>query len=257
MHGDPRDPSGVNPSPSAGWQTRALWRKTCALAAKDGGVDKYENAVYGILSGYLPSTLAVCDNWNDCIFAHYNSYLLTHFDKTVKQEYADRIPPAPGQEHGGFSFKTSAGHRPYSAIQLIERMKRTEPTAKQGTSLIKMLQGSIIAKSFDDFVSIWMFAHIFFNFKLIPWHITISNERDKRIKAGFAIIQCIMCIGEFMVSVPLIHSLEVSSGMECVCAQDVVAVNTAEKHCCTVGEISKHVTVTPDIDAILDSVADL
>lgn len=152
MRGDPRDPSSVNPNPSAGWQTRALWRKTCALAAKDGGVDKYENAVYGILSGYLPSTLPVCGTWNDCLFAHYNSYLLTHFDKYLKQEFADRIPPALVQQHGAFGFKTSAGHRPYSAIQLIERMKRTEPTAKQGTSLLKMLQGSIIAKSFDDFV---------------------------------------------------------------------------------------------------------
>lgn len=152
MRGDPRDPSSLNPNPSAGWQTRALWRKTCALAAKDGGVDKYENAVYGVLSGYLPSTLPVCGTWNDCLFAHYNSYLLTHFDKYLKQEFADRIPPALVQQHGAFGFKTSAGHRPYSAIQLIERMKRTEPTAKQGTSLLKMLQGSIIAKSFDDFV---------------------------------------------------------------------------------------------------------
>ena len=31
-------------------------------------------------------------------------------------------------------------------------MKRTEPTAKQGTNILKMLQGSIVAKSFDDFV---------------------------------------------------------------------------------------------------------
>ncbi|XP_054810920.1 uncharacterized protein LOC129312375 [Prosopis cineraria] len=50
---------------------------------------------------------------------------------------------------------------------------------------------------------------------------------------------------------------DISSGMDCVFAQDVVAVNTTEKHCCTVGEISKHVTITPDIDAIIESVADL
>ena len=92
MRGDPRDPSSANPNPSAGWQTRALWRKTCALAAKDGGVDKYENAVYGIVSGYLPSTLAVCGTWNDCLFAHYNSYLLTHFDKYLKQEFRRPYP---------------------------------------------------------------------------------------------------------------------------------------------------------------------
>ncbi|CAJ1940486.1 unnamed protein product [Sphenostylis stenocarpa] len=42
---------------------------------------------------------------------------------------------------------------------------------------------------------------------------------------------------------------DVSSGMNCTFSQDVVAINKAEKTCCTIGEISKHVTVTPDIDA--------
>ncbi|KAF7837917.1 DNA-directed RNA polymerase III subunit RPC4 [Senna tora] len=50
---------------------------------------------------------------------------------------------------------------------------------------------------------------------------------------------------------------DVSSGMDCGFSQDVVAMNTAEKQCCTIGEISKHVTITPDVDAILDSVDDL
>ncbi|XP_020228652.1 uncharacterized protein LOC109809688 [Cajanus cajan] len=50
---------------------------------------------------------------------------------------------------------------------------------------------------------------------------------------------------------------DVSAGMNCVFAQDVVAINSAQKHCCTIGEISKHVTVTPDIDAIIDDLPDL
>ncbi|RDX86711.1 DNA-directed RNA polymerase III subunit RPC4, partial [Mucuna pruriens] len=50
---------------------------------------------------------------------------------------------------------------------------------------------------------------------------------------------------------------DVSPGMTCAFAQDVVAINTAQKHCCTIGEISKHVVITPDIDAILDNLSDL
>ncbi|TKY54428.1 DNA-directed RNA polymerase III subunit RPC4 [Spatholobus suberectus] len=49
---------------------------------------------------------------------------------------------------------------------------------------------------------------------------------------------------------------DVSSGMNCVFAQDVVSINTAQKHCCTIGEISKHVTITPDVDAIVDNLSD-
>jgi DNA-directed RNA polymerase III subunit RPC4 len=36
--------------------------------------------------------------------------------------------------------------------------------------------------------------------------------------------------------------------------QEVAAMNTREKHCCTFGEISKRAVVTPDIDYLLGSV---
>ncbi|XP_062149048.1 uncharacterized protein LOC133857735 [Alnus glutinosa] len=50
---------------------------------------------------------------------------------------------------------------------------------------------------------------------------------------------------------------DVSPGMDCVFGEDVVAINTEEKHCCIVGELNKHATVTPDIDSILNSMSDL
>ncbi|WJX19278.1 hypothetical protein P8452_08991 [Trifolium repens] len=50
---------------------------------------------------------------------------------------------------------------------------------------------------------------------------------------------------------------DVSSGMNCIFSQELVAMNAAEKHCCTIGEISKLATVTPDIDAALDCLSDL
>uniref|UniRef100_A0A2P2QAS6 Uncharacterized protein n=1 Tax=Rhizophora mucronata TaxID=61149 RepID=A0A2P2QAS6_RHIMU len=45
--------------------------------------------------------------------------------------------------------------------------------------------------------------------------------------------------------------------MDCAFAQDVVAINTAEKHCCVVAEIDKRATVAPDVDAILSGISDL
>ncbi|XP_061361746.1 uncharacterized protein LOC133305518 [Gastrolobium bilobum] len=50
---------------------------------------------------------------------------------------------------------------------------------------------------------------------------------------------------------------DVSSGLNCSFAEDLVAINTAQKHCSSIGEISKHATLTPDIDAIIGSLADL
>ncbi|KAK7263858.1 hypothetical protein RJT34_31455 [Clitoria ternatea] len=43
---------------------------------------------------------------------------------------------------------------------------------------------------------------------------------------------------------------DVSPGTNCICAQNIVAVNTAEKHCCDLGEVSKRVVLSPDVDSI-------
>ncbi|XVE70697.1 hypothetical protein DITRI_Ditri10aG0091500 [Diplodiscus trichospermus] len=50
---------------------------------------------------------------------------------------------------------------------------------------------------------------------------------------------------------------DVTPGMNCVFAQDVVAVNTAEKQCCVVGELNKRVVLTPDVDSVLNRLDDL
>ncbi|KAL5216087.1 hypothetical protein ABZP36_007488 [Zizania latifolia] len=46
---------------------------------------------------------------------------------------------------------------------------------------------------------------------------------------------------------------DVSPGSNCMFVQEVAAINTREKHCCTLGEISKRAIVTPDIEHLLDS----
>ncbi|XP_017220995.1 uncharacterized protein LOC108197800 [Daucus carota subsp. sativus] len=50
---------------------------------------------------------------------------------------------------------------------------------------------------------------------------------------------------------------DVSAGLNNVFAQDAVAINTEEKHCCVVGELNKRAIVSPDLDSILDNISDL
>ncbi|CAL5401557.1 unnamed protein product [Camellia sinensis] len=50
---------------------------------------------------------------------------------------------------------------------------------------------------------------------------------------------------------------DVSAGSNSEFAQDVVAINTEEKHCCVVGELSQRAVITPDVDSILNSISDL
>lgn len=50
---------------------------------------------------------------------------------------------------------------------------------------------------------------------------------------------------------------DVSPGSDCIFAQDVVAINTVEKHCCSLGEVEKRIVLTPDVESILNSVINL
>ncbi|KAL3747135.1 hypothetical protein ACJRO7_015985 [Eucalyptus globulus] len=52
-------------------------------------------------------------------------------------------------------------------------------------------------------------------------------------------------------------AVKVSSGLDCVFAQDVVAVNRTEKHFCVVGELNKRAILTPDVDSVLESMSEL
>nr|DAD47729.1 TPA_asm: hypothetical protein HUJ06_017666 [Nelumbo nucifera] len=44
---------------------------------------------------------------------------------------------------------------------------------------------------------------------------------------------------------------DVSSGSDCIFAQDVVAINTEDRHCCVIGELYKRAIITPDFDSLL------
>ncbi|CDP04591.1 unnamed protein product [Coffea canephora] len=50
---------------------------------------------------------------------------------------------------------------------------------------------------------------------------------------------------------------DVSVGLDCAFAQDVVAVNIEERHCCTLGELNKRVLITPNMGSMLDGMANL
>ncbi|KAH6818357.1 hypothetical protein C2S51_001960 [Perilla frutescens var. frutescens] len=50
---------------------------------------------------------------------------------------------------------------------------------------------------------------------------------------------------------------DVSAGLNCLFAQDVVAVNAEMKYCCNLGELSKRAVATPDIDGMLEAMSEL
>ncbi|KAL9608673.1 MAG: hypothetical protein Q9167_006508 [Letrouitia subvulpina] len=169
MRGDPRQYFSTiskrddNSSLTTGWQSRVLWRKTCALngrkrkadIAQSGieqrnSLDDYEAAVYGILGGHLPSVQRVCGSWNDYLFAHYNSYLVSSFDRYIASTFPERLPAGITDKDGIFHSVTGCG-RTQSSKKLVEKLKTIKRIAKSAKQPFKMLQGSLVGQTFGDF----------------------------------------------------------------------------------------------------------
>ena len=159
VRGDPRSsaiqsrPHGVQEVSEAGWQSRILWRRMCAVAAREGGINEYEKAVYGVLSGDLASVEKVCRGWDDYLFAHYNSYLLRQFDHYLQLKFPERLPTGPLRSLVVSEPATDRGRSFPSGSEIVERIKRLGSTSEQQAKQpLKALQGSLIAKSFSGFV---------------------------------------------------------------------------------------------------------
>uniref|UniRef100_A0A674PQ68 Nuclear pore complex protein n=1 Tax=Takifugu rubripes TaxID=31033 RepID=A0A674PQ68_TAKRU len=50
---------------------RAIWKICCWRMAEEEQLNRYERAIYASLSGNLKPILAVCETWEDCVWAHF------------------------------------------------------------------------------------------------------------------------------------------------------------------------------------------
>ena len=158
MRGDPscegtkKGTDASNSLFSVGWQSRTLWRASCASTAQSIKSDHHEAAVYGSLGGYLPAMLRVCNTLDDFLFAHFTSYLLRSFDDYILSKFSDRLPQTvvggetPVDTIGALSLPSSS--------QIVETLREVDMLKEESRQPLKLLQGSLISKSFENFAYI-------------------------------------------------------------------------------------------------------
>ncbi|MCJ1434031.1 Nucleoporin nup84 [Xylographa pallens] len=129
------------------WQSRILWRRICVKAAKLGGIDEYERAVYGVLGGDLSSVEKVARGCDDFLFAHYNSSLLRSFDNFVEK----RLSSTDGFIRP-LVLTTSSSVPELSSTQVVDKMLRTQSCETEAKNPLKLLQASLISKRFGVFI---------------------------------------------------------------------------------------------------------
>ncbi|XP_068162736.1 nuclear pore complex protein Nup107 isoform X2 [Antennarius striatus] len=72
LYHDPNMTSGsAELQPVEGNPQRAVWKACCWRMAEEEQLNRYERAIYASLSGNLRPLLAVCESWQDCVWAHF------------------------------------------------------------------------------------------------------------------------------------------------------------------------------------------
>ncbi|KAI9827544.1 MAG: Nucleoporin nup84 [Thelocarpon impressellum] len=141
---------GLLKSQINGNRSRALWRKMCYALAVSGGIDDYERAVYGVLSGELASVEKVCHTWDDFVFAHYNSLLLGQFEAYLQSRYPDRLPVA--RKFGIFDSAQLHGEPETVGRRIVDGLRLNRLTQGDAQQPMKTLQGVLIGKTFASYV---------------------------------------------------------------------------------------------------------
>ena len=132
----------------------ALWRRMCLAAARSGGVDDFERAVYGMLGGDIDSVEAVCRSWDDLLYAHFNSLNLTQYDLYVQNNFSFRLPSELARKfdaYTGSALSTQlAPEEPNKRI--VDLLRKHDISRAEAEHPLKIIQASIIEQKFDDIV---------------------------------------------------------------------------------------------------------
>ena len=143
MLGDPRSLSGTS-----NLQSRALWRKACSVASLHSEVDRYENAVYGALSGNATSVLKICQNWEDHLFCHYNCHLIRGFDKYINRAIPQSAKPYLESD---FGLSDTTSNYPIGR-EIVDQLQKNMTTRDEAREPLRSLQGSLIARTFETLI---------------------------------------------------------------------------------------------------------
>ncbi|CAK6980403.1 nuclear pore complex protein Nup107 [Scomber scombrus] len=72
LYHDPNMTSGnLELQPVEGNPQRGIWKACCWRMAEEEQLNRYERAIYASLSGNLKPLLAVCESWEDCVWAYF------------------------------------------------------------------------------------------------------------------------------------------------------------------------------------------
>ncbi|EKG12074.1 Nuclear pore protein 84/107 [Macrophomina phaseolina MS6] len=127
----------------------SLWRRVCYAAAQAGQND-FERAVYGLLAGDIPSVEPVCKTWDDFLYIRLNNVLLAQWDQFLHQRLPEGVSQTTPRLGAPTNTLQMAGSSPNANRFVVDYLAEFGPTREESREPMKMIQGALIGKSFDD-----------------------------------------------------------------------------------------------------------
>jgi nuclear pore complex protein Nup107 len=124
----------------------ALWRRMCFSLSRSGGCDDYERAVYGVLSGDIPSVEKVALNWDDFLFANYNALLRTQLDNYILGQCPSDVASNLTQSFPSFDAVQFHGEPRTVDMRLVRALESNPQIKDEANEPNKALQASLISK---------------------------------------------------------------------------------------------------------------
>ncbi|KAI6087056.1 nuclear pore protein 84/107 [Hypoxylon rubiginosum] len=128
-----------------------LWRRTCFALARQGGTDDFERAVYGLLSGDVPSVEKICEDWDDFVYAHYNALLRTQFDAYLIKRSPPDATATITQAFPSFNAVQFHGDAASVGERLVRSLETNAKTSAEAKTPMKTLQAAIVSNSLDQY----------------------------------------------------------------------------------------------------------
>lgn len=151
LSGLPLALDGDLPQPSQQAETLALWRRMCFAAARQGGADDVERAVYGVLSGDISSVEKLCCSWEDTLFMHYNSLLRSQFDDFVLSHCLPEVATNLRQSFPVFDAVQYHGDDGSTEKRLFKSLADNDLTSADASHPPRVLQAAIISRDISQY----------------------------------------------------------------------------------------------------------
>ncbi|KAK2871830.1 hypothetical protein FQN49_002791 [Arthroderma sp. PD_2] len=128
------------------YRSQESWRAACSVLANNPNSNRYERAVYALISGETGPAYEVCQSWSDFIYVNCNHILLSRYRDFCKQ-FQRKLSYAPTSK-----VDLHVDPPQYDSIRnFLDTLVKDPRTAKESKNPYCTIQAAILGQSYDQF----------------------------------------------------------------------------------------------------------